>query len=266
MKNEAISDNWTAPEMEGVQRRSNGRRRSKPWPVPLTVFAELLMRDPATPYRAAKKFGLRNWVRAQVRAALTKGAFHILELDLHRAIRLNAHLLKSHARVVVARRDLHSGWELDGRALADVLGIDCAIGDFYDVWGRYIDVVMAGLLDAVRSGYIEDVQWAKAERYLDRTVSPRPRALTRYGASPDRSPARTVEGPLVLTGGVHRIRRLLRALTSSNPQVVQQALHSWDLGHLEYDAPWDLQLWVTGVEKSGARHRRPEDALWGRTI
>jgi hypothetical protein len=70
----------------------------------------------------------------------------------------------------------------------------------------------------------------------------------------------------VLTGGVHRIRRLLRALTSSNPQVVQQALHSWDLGHLEYDAPWDLQLWVTGVEKSGARHRRPEDALWGRTI
>ena len=207
--------------------KKNRRAAPRPWPVPLTVLAELLYRDTCTPYRAAERFGLQVWVRAQVREFLTKGGFHCQELDLERAIRFNAALLEKRARFVLLRRDAHLSRQVDGVQLAQVVDVygTWTSDDSLVVWKTFIDRVADELVDASRSGHVEDTSWASAERYLDQHVAPRIRQLRH--ADPDAERPRPF-----MRGGYRRMARVLDGLTSSDPETVQKTLKSWDCARL----------------------------------
>ena len=222
------------------------RKAPEAWPVPLTVIADLLYRNTATPYKAARQFGLGNWVAAQVREYLTKGAWFCQELDLERAIRFNAAYLKRRADFVLARRDRHTDRALDGGVLARELGVDtrsCGTG-FYAVWIAFIDGVAEELVFAIQNGHVEDVLWADAEQYLDNQVAPRPRALARFHATPEQPPqTEPSDVPLNLIGGIARLNRVMDGVASPDPDVRDAMLNSWDLHRLRHcDLPetdWD---------------------------
>lgn len=232
--------------------RRNGRARSQPWPVPLTTMAELLYLDIASPYRAAKRFGLRNWLTAQVRAFLTQGAAYCVELDLERSIRFNAAYLTRRAAFVLERRRVHRGGAaaLDGCKLAEVLGLQGtgAGTGFLTVWLRFIDNIADDLVEVSKSGHIEDVRWADAERYIDRAVAPRPRNLRQAGATPAALVRRDfMPEPLSCRGGYRRMKRILDALTSPDPLLVAATLRSWECARVVIpsvcgDEDWDAEF------------------------
>lgn len=234
--------------------RRNGRARSQPWPVPLTVLAELLYLDIASPYRAAKRFGLRNWLTAQVRAYLTRGAAFCVELDLERSIRFNAAYLARRAEFVLARKRVHRGCGPDGGKLAEVLGVQSAVADasFLEVWLQFVADVADELVEVSNFGHIEDVSWADAERYIDRVVAPRPRNLRRAGATPATLSAREqLRQPLSVLGGYRRHRRILEGLASGDPAVVAATLDSWQCRRMQIpsmcgDEDWDAAFHAIG--------------------
>jgi hypothetical protein len=241
-----------APTLESSTRtgtkalRSNGRAASVPWPVPLTVLGELLHRHNATPYKACRRWGMRNWILAQVREFLTRGAEYCLELDLERTIRFNAGYLEKRAQFVLARRRSHRGRSLDGQALAEVLGMrHQPVTDFCSVWVRYVGQVADDLVYATRDGHAEDVAWKAAEEYLDKVVAPRARSLSKFNAAPDRLvDSQWVDEPVSVLGGYRRIHRILDGLGSPDPAVVAAMLGSWDVlrlrdPDLEDDVHWD---------------------------
>jgi len=236
---------------DGGRRRSNGRRVSQPWPVALSVFADLLGSDTATPYRAAKKFGLRPWLFAQVRGRLTKSAWYCAELDLERAIRFNASILVQQARLALARRATHRGRRVDPEVLASALGVQGAWfgGSTLDVWTAYITNTAEQLVEAVRFGHVEDVRLAKAERYLDDLVGPRPRTLSRRAAA---APPTDVVPPNP-AGGARRIKRILDGIGSGDPSVRAATLSSWDVMRLVHPDVPDTMDWVYERERAGSR-------------
>jgi hypothetical protein len=226
--------------------RSNGRAASVPWPVPLTVLGELLHRHNATPYKACRRWGMRNWILAQVREFLTRGAEYCLELDLERTIRFNAGYLEKRARFVLARRRSHRGRVLDGEALAEVLGMSHEPAmDFCSVWVRYVGQVADDLVYATRDGHAEDIVWKAAEEYLDKVVAPRARSLSKFNAAPDRLvQSQWADEPVSMLGGCRRINRILDGLGSPDPAVAAAMLGSWDVlrlrdPDLEDDVRWD---------------------------
>jgi hypothetical protein len=227
--------------------RSNGAAASQPWPVPLTVLGELLGRHPTTPYKAAMRFGLSNWCRAQVRDCLTRGATFVVELDLERTIRWNEEYLGRRARLVLTRKRHHRGRALDGPALAKMLGMRLAgtEADFEAVWLTFLREMADALVAAAREGYAEDVRTRAAEEYLDKSVAPRPRSLGKFNATPDLwVRPEFVDRPVSLLGGYKRMRRILDALSSDDPNVVQKMLSSWDVlrlqnPKLDVDVEWE---------------------------
>jgi hypothetical protein len=205
------------------------------WTVPLTVLAELLYRDAGTPYRAAKKFGLRQWVIAQVRDFLTKGAWFAAELDVERTIRFNTAYLQRRAQFIEHRRQAHQGRQLDGAALAQLLGLPAVAGTlgFFDVWRYFLRQLADDLVEAARDGHAEDVRWTLAEQFLDQAVAPRSRKLHQL-SSGEAEPARATAdvGPVSFTGGVHRIQFVLFGLMSADPAVVAATAQSWQAQRL----------------------------------
>lgn len=198
--------------------------------MPLTVIAQLLYLDAASPYRPAKKYGLRNWLTSQVRGFLTRGAAHCVELDLERAIRFNEAYLIRRADFVLGRKQEHRGKPLDGKSFAEILGLSPACGNitFQHAWQLFISSLANELVDISRSGYIEDVAWPDAERYLDQAVVPRTRKLRATGVTADQDyVAKAMMEPLSLQGGYRRFKRILDGLTSKDPKVVEAMEKSW---------------------------------------
>lgn len=248
------------PAAEGRMGQSAGGTLDRPaelrkapwrqWTVPLTVLAELLYRDAATPYRAAKKFGLRQWVIAQVRDFLTKGAWFAADLDVERTIRFNTAYLLRRSQFVEHRRQTHQGRELDGAALAHLLGLRTgasALG-FFDVWGQFLRRLAEDLVEAARDGHAGDVRWTVAEQFLDRAVAPRSRKLRRLDAeAADLARSPLAMAPVSLTAGVRRIQFVLSGLMSADPAVVAATVHSWQAERLLDGESCGLPDWAVDL-------------------
>jgi hypothetical protein len=225
---------------------SRSRQPWSNWPVPLTVLAELLYRDSGTPYRAAKKFGLREWLSSQVRCFLTQGAWFAGDLDLERAIRFNTAYLVRRAQFVEHRRGMHRGQALDGTALAKLLGLPetSAIQGFFDVWRGFVGSLAEELVLAARDSHAGEVPWVRAEQFLDRAVAPRPRKL---GQAASKGPPGGVgdqdAGLVSLTSGLQRFQFLLQGLSSSDPAVVLETLNSWQARRLFDKDDCGLPAW-----------------------
>ena len=214
--------------------------------------------DAASPYRPVKQYGLRNWLTAQVRSFLTRGAGYCVELDLERTIRFKAAELGAQAEFVLARRRDHRCRRLDANRLASVLGLLmlCPEPGFLQVWLRFIDEVADELVSTCKSGYIEDVSWAAAERYLDKAVAPRTRVLKKAGASPTSPVApQAMEQPLTMLGGYRRFKRVLDGLTSADPEVVQQIEQNWRLLRFAVPSICDDVDWDGRMGLLSAAHR-----------
>lgn len=213
--------------------RADGRRASRPWPLPLTVVAELLGLSTAAPYKAAARWGLRNWMCAQVRDQLTRGSNHCADLDLERTIRFNASAMAVRTEFVLARRADHRAAVLDAVVLARVLGLrNLPDGtSFGSAWVTFVDCLADDLVDAANGVQANDVRWAIAERYLDGAVAPRVKVLGRSGAAPGVPFARqhSATVPLNLLSGHRRLRKILDGLGSPDPTIVAQTLASWDV-------------------------------------
>lgn len=205
------------------------------WTVPLTVLAELLYRDAATPYRAAKKFGLRQWVIAQVRDFLTKGAWFAADLDVERTIRFNTAYLQRRAQFIEHRRQAHQGRQLDGAALAKLLGLPAVAATlgFFDVWRYFLRQLADDLVEAARDGHAEDVRWTLAEQFLDQAVAPRSRKLRQLSlGEAEQSRSAADMGPVSFTGGIRRIQFVLCGLMSADPALAAATAHSWQAQRL----------------------------------
>lgn len=123
-------------------------------------MAELLYRDTGSPYHMSKRYGLKNWLTAQVRDFLTKGAWFCVELDLERSIRFNVAYLERRAEFVLKRRRKHWGKRPGAHALATVLGIkpidsQCTC---VEVWTTFLHRVADELVEATRDGWCEDLR------------------------------------------------------------------------------------------------------------
>lgn len=231
------------PAPRPKRKRGKAAKRRAPrqtYPVPLSLLAELLGCSATTPYGAAKRFGLALWVKARLREQLTRGANYAVGLQLEQAIRFNLGLLERLAQYVLAMRTHHQGATPDPDALARLLGVTATAVDALTVWTWHLQQLADELVEASRSGYLEDLPWAKAEHYLDRLVVPRVRSLTRVDPTAE-------EPPHNQYGGFKRRNRILDGLTSKNPAIVQATAESWDVARLHNpDVPdphgWGLTM------------------------
>ena len=222
------------------------------WEVPLTVLAELLYRDAATPYRAAKKFGLQQWLAAQVRDFLTKGAWFAGDLDIERAIRFNTAYLKRRAQFVAHRRQTHRGRPLDGVALARLLGVpeSSSTGGFFAVWSYFVDSLAEDLVQATRDGHAGEVPWMLAERFLDQVVAPRSRKLRHLSLPRGKELTPSADlGPVSLTAGLKQIQFLLCGLSSPDPLVVAETARSWQADRLRDGESCGLPAWAANLSE-----------------
>ena len=231
------------PEPPRIGARSKAAKRRRPrqtHSVPLIVISELLGCSASRPYAAVRIFGLPLWARARLRERLTQGANYAFGAQLERSIRFNAFEMERHAKFVLALRGDHQGRRIDGVALAGALGL-APHPDALAVWLSLVTRLAEELLDAVEYGHLEDLPWAKAERFLDIAVVPRVRKL----ASTDLS----AEPPLPnVFGGYKRVKRVREGLASKDPDVVKRTLKGSDFARLRFKEIPDLwESWPDGA-------------------
>jgi hypothetical protein len=209
--------------------------------VPLPLIAELLGCHAATPYAAAKRFGLALWIKAKLREQLTRGAGYAVGLELEQTVRFNLGLLERHASLVLSMRGYHSVVRSLGSELAVLLSVPASDEPFDTVWIWHLQQLADELVAGSRSGHLEDLPRHKAEAYLDHTVIPRVRSLGRVDQRADVTPNHY--------GGLKRVRRVLDGLTSRDPEVVRATAQGWEAARLFNPRVPDPHGWGLTLEE-----------------
>lgn len=245
---------WRLPPPAPLRRSKAAKRRAprKDYGVSLVVVAELLDCNASSPYAAVARFGLALWVRSRLREQLTRGARYAFDAQLERTVKFNAHELERHARFVLAVRGDHQGSRVDGVALASALGVT-AHPDALPVWLSLVACIAGELLDAIEYSHLEDMPWAKAERYLDLAVVPRVRKLS----TTDPTAEPPAPNPY---GGYRRVKRVLDGITSDDPDVVKRTLQGSDFARVRFGQIPDPTGWESWPDGAVADHAADKTA------
>lgn len=158
--------------------------------VPATILADLLGRDRSSATVGARRYGLANWVDAQIRTVLTEqvdwrdywGAVLTVERNLDKLL-LRADLVSNRPRSHSRRQPVR-----DAHALAQLFGLQrlmrCRLS-FFSVWTTHMRQVADAIVKA-GSWAVAGILSARAlERCIDEVVCPRARMLRWFAANPN---------------------------------------------------------------------------------